>query len=79
MPDQANEEKETSTLNKDISKVKEVEKARVDVKVEEKCETAKEGIIVKTNKPAGASQEAAVNDELGDIVVKVGRQYDKGL
>ena len=77
LPEQASEVKETSTLNTDLSKVKEDENARVENKVEEKCENGKEDSAVKTNKQTGASHDDLVNDELGDIVVKVGRQYER--
>ena len=76
LPEQASQVKETSTLDTD-SKVKEDEKARVENKVEEKCENGKEDSAVKTNKQTGASHDDVVNDELGDIVVKVGRQYER--
>ena len=72
-----NEITETLTLNEDLSKVDDDGKARNDkLVVLDKCENAKQD-IVKNNKPAGASREAVVNDELGDIVVKGSRQYVK--
>ena len=75
LPGQENEKKETATLNEELSKVDD-DKPRVDNTVVEKSENVKED-TAKNSKPAGTSNAAFVNDELGDIGVKGSRRNKK--